>query len=105
MVVIIATLLSVAAFSLKPAQQANVKIEKMQNILNAAKIESESSDAVAKFNEHVTGFFFVKNGSAEVVSPADAGMTDTFNGLSVLRTGVSPGTSHHREADRLWLLS
>ena len=34
MVVIIATLLSVAAFSLKPAQQANVKIEKMQNILN-----------------------------------------------------------------------
>ncbi len=79
MVVIIATLLSVAAFSLKPAQQANVKIEKMQNILNAAKIESEPSDAVAKFNEHVTGFFFVKNGSAEVVSPADAGMTDTFN--------------------------
>lgn len=79
MVVIIATLLSVTAFSLKPAQQANVKIEKMQNILNAAKIESESSDAVTKFNEHVKGFFFVRKGSADVVSSAEAGMTDTFN--------------------------
>ena len=39
MVVIIATLLSVAAFSLKPAQQANVKIEKMQNIFSVHRSE------------------------------------------------------------------
>lgn len=79
LVVLIATLLSVAAFSLKPAQQANIKIEKMQNILSAAKIQSEPSDAVAKFQEHVKGFYFVKKGTAETATPEEAGQTDTFN--------------------------
>ena len=39
LVIIIATLLSVASYSLKPAQQANIKIEKMQSILAVAQIE------------------------------------------------------------------
>lgn len=69
MVVAIATLLSVAAYSLKPAQQANMKIEKMQNILSAADIEDvQASDAEKLFNDNLTEFFFVKEGSSEKIS-------------------------------------
>ncbi len=69
MVVVIATLLSVTAFSLKPFQQANMKVEKMQNILSAAAIEDvQASEAEKVFGDNLTEFFFVKNGSSEKVS-------------------------------------
>ncbi len=79
LVVLIAALLSVAAFSLKPAQQANIKIEKMQNILNAVKIETETSEAETVFNEKLKDFFFVKKGTAEVATAESIKQTDMFN--------------------------
>ena len=78
-VVIIATLLSVAAYSLKDAQQANIRIEKMQNILSAVKINTEASEAEEQFNSHLKDFFFVKNGTTEVVSAESISQTDMFN--------------------------
>lgn len=79
MVIVIATLLSVAAYSLKPAQQANIKIEKMQNILAAAQIQAETTEAVELFNSHVKEFFYIKKGTAQKLTPAEAGLPDTFN--------------------------
>lgn len=79
LVVIIATLLSVVAYSLKPAQQANVKIEKMQNILSAVGNNAEASEAEALYKQNRKSFFFVKKGTAEVVSAESINQADEFN--------------------------
>ncbi len=89
MVIVIATLLSVAAYSLKPAQQANIKIEKMQNILAAAQIQAEPSEAVGVFNSHVKEFFFIKSGELKKYTPTEAGQPDTFN-LAIGKNGFLP---------------
>ncbi|MCQ2959623.1 MAG: FMN-binding protein [Bacteroidales bacterium] len=86
MVVIIATLLSVAAFSLKPAQQANMKIEKMQNILSAVDIQAEASEAEKLFGDNMTEFFFVKAGSSEKV----AGNIDEYISNGTVEEGNLP---------------
>lgn len=58
MVIIVGGLLAFISMSLKPMQQANVKNEKMQNILQAIGIEATDGvsreDAGAKFNEFIT---------------------------------------------------
>lgn len=51
MVVVVATLLAVAAESLKPMQKANVANEKRQNILESVGIKVEASEAEAKYTE------------------------------------------------------
>lgn len=53
MVVVIGTILSITALSLKPAQDENVKREKMQNILKAINYECERDQAPAVFNQYV----------------------------------------------------
>jgi len=68
MVVAIATLLSVAAYSLKPAQQANMQVEKMQNVLSAVKINADASEAKQLFNDNLSEFFYVKNGATEKIT-------------------------------------
>ncbi len=89
MVVVIATLLSVAAYSLKPAQQANIKIEKMQNILAAAQIQAEPSEAVDVFNSHVKEFCFIKSEDIKKYTPTEAGQPDTFD-LAIGKNGFFP---------------
>ncbi|MEJ7778670.1 MAG: NADH:ubiquinone reductase (Na(+)-transporting) subunit C [Daejeonella sp.] len=54
MVIVIAVLLSVAAISLGPYQQRNIRIEKMENILSSVNIESTSQDAEKTFAKFIT---------------------------------------------------
>jgi Na+-transporting NADH:ubiquinone oxidoreductase subunit C len=51
MVVVVATVLALAAESLKPMQKANVANEKRQNILQSVGIKSEASEAEAMYAE------------------------------------------------------
>ena len=53
MVIIVATLLSVAAISLKPYQQANKTAEKMQNILKTIGVDVTRDEATKVFDTYV----------------------------------------------------
>lgn len=66
MVVIVATVLAVAAESLKPFQELNIEQEKMQNILAACGIEvtrSEAKDAYNKYVGEANELMLDKNGN------------------------------------------
>ncbi len=67
MVVVIAVLLSVAAISLGPYQERNVRIEKMENILSSVGINSTPKDAEKIFAQFITDQI-VLNNKGEVVS-------------------------------------
>lgn len=53
MVVIVAFLLSFAATSLKPLQDENIKLEKMQNILKTVGVEVSREEAATQFAKYV----------------------------------------------------
>lgn len=53
MVVVVATVLAVAAMGLKGPQDENMKQEKMQNVLGSIQVESTREEAGAKFSEYV----------------------------------------------------
>lgn len=53
MVVVVATVLAVAAMGLKGPQDENMKQEKMQNVLGSIQVESTREEASAKFGEYV----------------------------------------------------
>ncbi len=53
MVVVVALLLATTATLLKPAQDNNVKIEKMQQILKAANVSVEPTKAIAAYEKYV----------------------------------------------------
>jgi Na+-transporting NADH:ubiquinone oxidoreductase subunit C len=53
MVVIVATVLATAAMQLKPFQEKNVRIEKMQNILTSVNIASTPDDAEQKYRQYI----------------------------------------------------
>jgi Na+-transporting NADH:ubiquinone oxidoreductase subunit C len=54
MVVVVAVLLSVAAISLAPYQDKNIRIEKMKNILSSVGVPSETSNAEQLFKKYIT---------------------------------------------------
>lgn len=54
MVILVATLLSVAAISLKPFQDKNVEAEKKQNILSTLGIEVSREDAAKVYKQRIT---------------------------------------------------
>lgn len=53
MVVVVGLTLALLAELLKPAQKANVRIEKMQNILTSVNVESTPENAENLFNEYI----------------------------------------------------
>ena len=53
MVILVAAVLSAAAILLQPAQERNVKIEKIQDILRSANIESTPENAEALYAKHI----------------------------------------------------
>ena len=59
MVIIVATLLSVAAITLQPYQKRNVEINKKQNILTSVNIESTANDAEALYSKYILESFTV----------------------------------------------
>lgn len=60
LVIVVAAVLSFTAFSLKDKQNANVRIEKMQNILNSIGIQSDTKTAEADYNKYIVETFIVK---------------------------------------------
>ncbi|MEQ9187105.1 MAG: NADH:ubiquinone reductase (Na(+)-transporting) subunit C [Cryomorphaceae bacterium] len=67
MVVVVATVLSLAALGLKGPQEENMKQEKMQNILGSIQIESTREEAGAKFDQYVSSRLTL-NHKGEVIS-------------------------------------
>ena len=53
MVILVAAVLSAVAMLLKPAQDRNVAIEKMRNILAAANIEATAENAIELFDKYI----------------------------------------------------
>jgi Na+-transporting NADH:ubiquinone oxidoreductase subunit C len=80
MVVLVAVMLSVAALSLKPAQDANIELEKKQEILKSLGVEVSREEAGGAFDEFIKEQIVLKGGQpvanpevpAFAISMADA---------------------------------
>lgn len=72
LVVGVAVVLTIAAYSLKPFQDKNVRIEKMQNILASIGINSTTKDAEQIYNEKIIAEIVV-NPEGELVSKFENG--------------------------------
>lgn len=70
LVIVVAAVLSFTALKLKPLQDANVKIEKMQDILASVQIESTVKDAEEKYNKFITKSFIVDTKGVEAKGEA-----------------------------------
>ena len=66
MVVIVATVLATAAIQLKPFQERNVRIEKMQNILTSVGIESTPENAEKIYDQYIKEEIVINN-NGEVI--------------------------------------
>ncbi|PIP53946.1 MAG: NADH:ubiquinone reductase (Na(+)-transporting) subunit C [Bacteroidetes bacterium CG23_combo_of_CG06-09_8_20_14_all_32_9] len=71
MVILVAVALTVVAVQLKPAQKNNIRIEKMQNILAAANINSTTKDAEILFKKFITEDVVV-NSKGEIINGEQA---------------------------------
>jgi Na+-transporting NADH:ubiquinone oxidoreductase subunit C len=66
MVIIVAAALAFASYKLQPAQDKNVRVEKMQDILSSVGIASEFVNAEGKFNKHIIKQLAVDSKGSEV---------------------------------------
>lgn len=66
LVMVVAAVLSFTALKLKPLQDANVRIEKMQDILASVQIETTVKDAEEKFNKYITKSVVVNSEGKEI---------------------------------------
>jgi Na+-transporting NADH:ubiquinone oxidoreductase subunit C len=71
MVIVVATLLSLASIGLAPYQSKNVMHEKMQNILSSVGVEAKADQAEAAYDKYITGQL-VLNTRGEVVDSGQA---------------------------------
>ena len=70
MVVLVATLLSAAAISLKPFQDKNIESEKKQNILSTVGIEVSREDAAAAYEKNIVNSYVLNNKGEKVEGDA-----------------------------------
>lgn len=70
MVVLVAAVLAVAAVQLKPAQDRNTEIEKMQSVLKSVNIEAEASQAADIFKKTFTEIYCVNSKGEKVEGDA-----------------------------------
>lgn len=70
MVVLVASLLSVAAISLKPMQDENIEAEKKQNILSTLGIEVSREKAAEVYNEKITDAYVINSSGERVEGDA-----------------------------------
>jgi len=75
MVIVVAAILASVSMALKPMQKRNAEIEKKQNILASAKIESTIANAEELYSEKIIGEYVV-NSKGEVVEGESAFTTD-----------------------------
>ncbi len=84
MVVVVATLLAVAAESLKPMQKMNVANEKRQNILQSVGIKVEATEAEAKYEEFKQEEFILdaygQKKENAILAPFDVDMLKDYKG-------------------------
>ncbi|MDY0101537.1 MAG: NADH:ubiquinone reductase (Na(+)-transporting) subunit C [Lentimicrobium sp.] len=66
MVILVAAVLSAAAILLQPAQERNVKIEKIQDILKSANIESTPANAEELYAKYIVKEIVINAGGEEV---------------------------------------
>ena len=66
MVILVAAILSAAALLLQPAQDRNVKIEKIQDILRSAHITSTTANAEELYKKHITREVIVNEQGEEI---------------------------------------
>jgi len=66
MVVLVAALLSAAAILLQPAQERNVQIEKIQDILRSANIESTTANAEDLYAKHIVKEIVINSAGEEL---------------------------------------
>ncbi|OFX73302.1 MAG: NADH:ubiquinone reductase (Na(+)-transporting) subunit C [Bacteroidetes bacterium GWE2_29_8] len=71
LVIIVAAILSFTAIQLQPIQSHNIKIEKMQNILNSANIENNVKDAEELYNKYIKSAIAV-NSNGEILNVENA---------------------------------
>jgi Na+-transporting NADH:ubiquinone oxidoreductase subunit C len=71
MVVIVASLLSLAATLLQPAQERNLEIEKKKSMLESIRVPATRKNAVELYDKYITGSF-VLNTRGEVLEDVDA---------------------------------
>jgi len=71
MVVLVAAILSIVAVVLKPYQDNNVKVEKMQAILTSAGIVSTPADAADLYNKHIIREILIDDKGNTVAEYAD----------------------------------
>ena len=70
MVILVAALLSIVAQKLKPAQDMNIKVETMQNILKSVHIESTKKNAGDLFNQYITESYVIGPSGKKIESSA-----------------------------------
>lgn len=61
MVVVVAALLSFTATKLKPLQDRNVEMEKMQSILRSIEVEKTREEAAEVYNDYITSQLLLQN--------------------------------------------
>ncbi len=66
MVILVAALLSAAALLLQPAQERNVKVEKIQDILKSANIESTTANAEKLYDKHIVREIVINEDGEEI---------------------------------------
>ncbi len=94
-VVIVATMLALAATALKPAQEKNVEIEKKTNILASLRIRAEKNNVQQLYDKYITDSYainskgikqkgadpFYINLREELKKPADKRLLPVFEGM------------------------
>jgi Na+-transporting NADH:ubiquinone oxidoreductase subunit C len=83
MVIIVAAILAFTAKSLQPAQENNIKVEKMQNILQSVGFEPSVENAEAMYNKYIYKKILVNTKGEEVAG-------DAFNTNLKAQTKVKP---------------
>jgi Na+-transporting NADH:ubiquinone oxidoreductase subunit C len=83
MVVLVALILSGLSLSLKEKQDANIELEKRQNILKSVGIEVERSEAKEAYNKYITQSVVIKNGAVVSEDANEAFTIDMAKAVAV----------------------
>jgi len=83
LVIVVATALTITAVQLKPVQNENIRIEKMQNILRAVNIEADVKNAGTLYEKYINESFAV-NINGDIVEGVNAFNVDLKQELKKL---------------------
>lgn len=70
MVIIVAALLAFTAMSLKPAQEKNIAVDKMKQILSAVNIEANTENAQELYRKYISRSFVINSKGEDITGDA-----------------------------------